>query len=65
MFVRRHRCWEAYISDCATLARYFGRTEQDTSPSKILIARARNRDAKAVGGIESTTRYLDWNGVGD
>jgi predicted NBD/HSP70 family sugar kinase len=51
-------CWEAYISNRATLARYFGRTEQEHFTIEDLIARARNRDAKAVAAIESTARYL-------
>jgi predicted NBD/HSP70 family sugar kinase len=51
-------CWEAYISNRATLARYFGRTEQEHFSIEDLIVRARNRDAKAVAAIEATARYL-------
>jgi len=62
-------CWEAYISNRATLARYFGQpVNHEVLPSEIpqftiedLIARARSRDAKAAGAIETTARYL---GVG-
>ena len=58
-------CWEAYISNRATLARYFGQPlDQFASNSNPqftiddLIARARGRDTKALGAIESTARYL-------
>jgi predicted NBD/HSP70 family sugar kinase len=60
-------CWEAYISNLATLSRYFGRQLQDATllPAEIatftiddLIARARAGDAKAVAAIQSTARYL-------
>ncbi|HEU4388853.1 MAG TPA: ROK family transcriptional regulator [Blastocatellia bacterium] len=60
-------CWEAYISNLATLSRYFGRTLQDAKlvPAEIatfsiddLIARARSGDAKAVTALQSTGRYL-------
>jgi len=60
-------CWEAYISNRATLARYFGRPVDDTRPSRLeqrafsiddLIARARAGDAKAVTAIQATARYL-------
>ena len=59
-------CWEAYISNRATLARYFGQPlDHDTFASANpqftiddLIARARSRDAKAFSAIESTARYL-------
>jgi predicted NBD/HSP70 family sugar kinase len=58
-------CWEAYISNRATLARYFGRPVP--APARAgaarftiedLIARARAHDAKAVAAIEATARYL-------
>jgi predicted NBD/HSP70 family sugar kinase len=55
-------CWEAYVSNRATLARYFGRSAQQETSSKRahfsvedLVARARMGDAKA---IEATARYL-------
>lgn len=60
-------CWEAYVSNRATLARYFGRPMDADGPMPIerrhftiddLIARARARDAKAAAAIESTARYL-------
>jgi predicted NBD/HSP70 family sugar kinase len=61
-------CWEAYVSNRATLARYFGRPDnhqprlQDAAarPFTIedLIARARAGDAKAVAALEATARYL-------
>jgi predicted NBD/HSP70 family sugar kinase len=60
-------CWEAYISNRATLARYFGQplihettaaNERPQFTIDDLIARARGRDAKAVDAIESTARYL-------
>jgi predicted NBD/HSP70 family sugar kinase/DNA-binding XRE family transcriptional regulator len=59
-------CWEAYISNRATLARYFGRPAhtgpQDASHRHFtvedLIARARGGDAKAIAAIEATARYL-------
>jgi len=60
-------CWEAYISNRATLARYFGRPmaaidADDASDRPFtmddLFARARNGDAKAVAALESTGRYI-------
>jgi len=60
-------CWEAYISNRATLARYFGQPLSHDALASAegpqftiddLIARARGRDAKAVAAIESTARYL-------
>lgn len=61
-------CWEAYISNRATLARYFGRgagapggpepVGQKQFTVEDLIARARASDAKAVAAIEATGRYL-------
>jgi predicted NBD/HSP70 family sugar kinase len=61
-------CWEAYVSNRATLARYFGRPlQQGPGPDgarqkqftmEDLIARARASDAKAVAAIEATARYL-------
>ena len=61
-------CWEAYVSNRATLARYFGRTTtQDARPEEVsirqftiddLIARARGGDAKAIAALEATARYL-------
>jgi N-acetylglucosamine repressor len=56
-------CWEAYVSNRATLARYFGRpASADSTRAHFtiddLIARARGGDAKAVAAIEATARYL-------
>jgi N-acetylglucosamine repressor len=60
-------CWEAYISNLATLSRYFGRNLQEMKaiPAEIatftiedLIVRARAGDAKAVAAMQSTARYL-------
>jgi N-acetylglucosamine repressor len=60
-------CWEAYISNIATLSRYFGRdlrearpvaTEMATFTIEDLIVRARGGDAKAVAALQATARYL-------
>jgi N-acetylglucosamine repressor len=60
-------CWEAYVSNRATLARYFGRAANTAGPEDAtrtrftmedLIARARANDAKAVAALEATARYL-------
>jgi predicted NBD/HSP70 family sugar kinase len=63
-------CWEAYISNLATLSRYFGWNLYKLSPNKLnnarkgsftvpdLIARARRGDAKADAAIQETARYL-------
>ena len=60
-------CWEAYVSNRATLARYFGRQAEPPGPMRAeqqhftmedLIARARAKDAKAMSALESTARYL-------
>jgi len=60
-------CWEAYISNLATLSRYFGRdlteprprdSETATFSVEDLIARARAGDAKALAAINSTARYM-------
>src|SRR5919197_229461 len=60
-------CWEAYISNLATLSRYFGQDLADARPRDAesasfsvedLIARARAGDAKALAAINSTARYL-------
>ena len=60
-------CWEAYVSNLATLSRYFGR---DLSPRKPippeiasfsvddLVSRARGGDSKAVSALHSTAHYL-------
>jgi predicted NBD/HSP70 family sugar kinase len=60
-------CWEAYVSNLATLSRYFGRDLSDPRPRdsetasfsvEDLIARGRAGDAKALAAINSTARYL-------
>ena len=60
-------CWEAYVSNRATLARYFGRTAEASGPVPPdqqgftiddLIARARAGDPKAAATIQATARYL-------
>ncbi len=60
-------CWEAYVSNRATLARYFGRQAEPSGPVRVeqqhftmedLIARARAKDAKAAAALEATARYL-------
>ncbi|PYS23152.1 MAG: hypothetical protein DMF72_10405 [Acidobacteria bacterium] len=63
-------CWEAYISNLATLSRYFEWNLYKLSPNKLhgtkqgsftvqdLIARARRGDAKAMAAIKSTGRFL-------
>ncbi len=61
-------CWEAYVSNRATLGRYFGQ-EPDASaapdPSGFsiddLLVRARDTDLKARAALQATGRYL---GVG-
>lgn len=59
-------CWEAYVSNLATLSRYFGRDLRERPvPSDVaaltiedLIARARGGDGKALAALLSTGRYL-------
>ena len=59
-------CWEVYVSNLATLSRYFGRdlrerpVSADVAALTIddLIARARGGDAKALAALLSTGRYL-------
>lgn len=59
-------CWEAYVSNRATVARYFGRPaelpgqEYDESPFGIddVIACARDGDVKARNALRATGRYL-------
>jgi N-acetylglucosamine repressor len=66
-FCGANGCWEAYISNLATLSRYFGRSLTKREPQTIenasftiedLISRARGGDAKAVTALHSTARYL-------
>jgi len=57
-------CWEAFVSNRATLARYFGRpveflqTEPGGFTIEDLIARAKGGDAKAAAAVQTTARYL-------
>jgi len=59
-------CWEAYISNRATLERYFGRSAPDAGGERAvhrftvedLVTRARARDPKASAAVEATARYL-------
>jgi len=60
-------CWEAYTSNRATLARYFGRPATPGAPVpedqqhftiEDLIARARGGDPKATAALQATARYL-------
>ncbi len=63
-------CWEAYISNLATLSRYSGRNLSKLSPKPVadvgrnsltvpdLVARARHGDAKALTAIQATARFL-------
>jgi predicted NBD/HSP70 family sugar kinase len=59
-------CWEAYVANPATLARYFGRSvhggPQDARDRHFtvedLVVRARGGDAKAIAAIEASARYL-------
>ncbi len=60
-------CWEVYISNLATLSRYFGRNlaEQKLATAETavfgiddLIARARSGDVKALAALQTTARYL-------
>jgi predicted NBD/HSP70 family sugar kinase len=60
-------CWEAYISNLATLSRYFGRDlresrsiseEAASFTIEDLIVRARTGDAIAVSTLQATARYL-------
>lgn len=63
-------CWEAYISNLATLSRYFGWHLSKLSPNTLhdakqgsftvpdLIARARIGDGKAMTAVQQTARFL-------
>lgn len=60
-------CWEAYISNLATLSRYLGKNLMRKQPQSIeqaeftiedLIAAARMGDGKALAALNSTARYL-------
>src|SRR5439155_1988489 len=57
-------CWEAHISNLATLTRYFGRAPRAAAAGyrsftiDDLIARARTGDGKAIGALQASARYL-------
>src|SRR5262249_17236117 len=54
-------CWEAHISNIATLTRYLGRAPSASRAGFTiddLIARARSRDRKARAALMATARYL-------
>lgn len=60
-------CWEAYISNLATISRYFGKNLSQRQPLSLetanftvedLIKRARMGDAKALAALHLTARYL-------
>lgn len=60
-------CWEAYISNIATISRYFGKNLMQRQPLSLeaanftiedLIKRARMGDSKALVALQSTARYL-------
>lgn len=60
-------CWEAYISNLATLSRYFGKNMIERHPQPIevadftindLITLAREGDSKALTALHSTGRYM-------
>lgn len=63
-------CWEAYISNLATLSRYFGWNLSKLNPNSLheaqqssftvldLVTRARGGDAKAIAAIQATARFL-------
>jgi predicted NBD/HSP70 family sugar kinase len=60
-------CWEAYVSNLATLSRYFGRELSPRKPIPAdvasftvedLVARARGGDRKAGQALQATARYL-------
>jgi N-acetylglucosamine repressor len=62
-----HGCWEAYISNPATIARYLGRPVSVRQPMSVeqaefsmedLIARVRQNDGKALTALNSTARYI-------
>lgn len=60
-------CFEAYVSNLATLSRYFGREISPCKPIPAelaqftvedLIARARGADGRAVAALQATAHYL-------
>src|SRR5436853_556706 len=63
-------CWEVYTSNLAMMSRYFGWDLSELSPKVLrdsekhpfsileLIERARAGDAKAIGALETSARFL-------
>ncbi|HEX8248633.1 MAG TPA: ROK family protein [Pyrinomonadaceae bacterium] len=60
-------CWEAYVSNLATLSRYIGKKVSRRQPQSLetaeftiedLISRARGGDSRALTALNSTARYL-------
>ena len=60
-------CWEAYISNLATLSRYFGKNLLKRQPQTVeeaeftigdLISKARMGESRALTALHSTARYL-------
>jgi N-acetylglucosamine repressor len=57
-------CWEAHISNLATLTRYFGRAPRVPAVAgpaftiDDLVSRARTGDGKASAALQATARYL-------
>ena len=60
-------CWEAYISNLATISRYFGKNLSPRQPLSLeaanftiedLVRRARVGDGKALAALHLTARYL-------
>lgn len=58
-------CWEAYVSNRATLGRYFGQQPEDMKTANAssftiddLLARASGTDLKARAALQATGRYL-------
>ena len=63
----RSGCWQAYVSNLATLSRYFGRDLRLLAPDprealpltiEDLMARANAGDGKAIAAVQETARYL-------
>jgi N-acetylglucosamine repressor len=57
-------CWEAHISNVATLRRYFGRAREAAGRADRaftihdLVARAHTGDGKATAALQASARYL-------
>ncbi|MET0626255.1 MAG: ROK family transcriptional regulator [Pyrinomonadaceae bacterium] len=66
----RQGCWEAHVSNLATLSRYFGWNLSKLSPKSLheaernaftvpdLVARARAGDSKALDAVRATARFM-------